>query len=124
MTNTDSRPWSSGPIALIALLFSIVCSVARAGDIAPSARIPFPASNASARADMYFRLHADVRAAATTIALPGRGMTDGAAMRPLSDCTGRATATVVRRNSVPYRLQSASTDIADAVGPASFTRTP
>jgi hypothetical protein len=123
MTNINSRPWRGGRIALIALHFSILCGFARAGDSAPSAGNWGPAGNTSASADIYFRLHAAVRAAATPIALPGREMTDGAALRPVNDCTGRVTAAVLRRKPVPYWMKSASTDISDAVVPTSLTRT-
>jgi hypothetical protein len=124
MTNTSSRPWNSGRLALIALPFSILCGCAPAGDIAPFATNAVPAGNASARGDIYFRLHAEMRAAATAIVLPGRYMTEGAEMRPVSSCAGRATTTVLRTKSVPYGLRSRSTEIAEAVGPTLFTRIP
>jgi hypothetical protein len=86
----------------MALIFSIFCGFARAGDSAPFAGNAVPASNAAARSDIYFRLHAEVHAAATPIALPGREMTDGVAPRPVNDCTGRVTTAVLRRKLVPY----------------------
>jgi hypothetical protein len=49
-----------------------------------------PASNASAIVDTYLLIHADVRADATIVAFPGRGMT-GATAAPASDCTGEET---------------------------------
>jgi hypothetical protein len=97
MTNINSRPSRCGRIALIALLFSIFCGFARAGDSAPFAGNAVPASNAAAGSDIYFRLHAEAHAAATPIALPGREMTDGAALRPVNDCTGRVTAAVLQK---------------------------
>lgn len=50
-----------------------------------------PASNASAFVDTYLLIHAEVRADATIVGFPGRGMTGAGATAPASDCTGKET---------------------------------
>jgi len=73
----------------------------------PSGRSPAPASNASALIDAYLRIHAGVRADATIVGLPGRGMTEGAAAGPVSDCTGEETPRAAGQTQIqPQRVRA------------------